>query len=127
MRTLILGERNTSAIGAGNQAQPITITYNFGGQFTFDKFVILYNPAVAFALTRIVNTQANQDFVSFNTPLGSIGSPLQDTANRRIPWIEIEPITIINGQSVQMFINNITAVAIPANELSLTLYGKMTG
>jgi len=127
MRTLILGERNTSAIANGTQAQPITITYNFGGTFTFNKFVILYNAQVAFALVRVVNTMANQDIISFNTVLGSVGTPLADTVNRRLPWINIEPVTIANGQSVQMYINNITANTIPVDALSLTLFGTMQG
>lgn len=124
-KTLILGERNTSALSAGASGLPIQITYNYGGFFRITKMQIFYSVNIDFALATVKDTQNNRDIISGNTVLASVGAPVAPGTARFFPWLEIEPIEIANGQSVQFYLNNITATALGSNQLSLTLYGTM--
>jgi hypothetical protein len=124
-KSLVLGERNTSSLAAGASGLPIQITYNFGGLFRVMKVAIFYLVNIDFALVTLKDTQNNRDVISGNTVLASVATPVSPGTFRRINYIDIEPIDIANGQSVQLFLNNITAVALSPNELSLTLYGVM--
>lgn len=124
-KTLILGERNTTAIAAGAQGLPIEITYNYGGNFRITSFQIYYAVNIDFALVTLKDTQNNRDLISGNTILASVAAPIAPGLARFMPWMTIEPIEIANGQTVQMFLNNITATALAANQLGLTLFGTM--
>lgn len=123
METLILGDRNTSGIAAGASGLPIEITYNFGGYFRICQFSIFYLVNIDFALVTLKDTQRNRDLISGNTVLASVSSPVAPGTSRFNSRIDIDPIDVSNGQSIQLFLNNITAVALAANQLSLTLYG----
>lgn len=122
-QTLILGDYNTTAINAANNGLAITITYNFGGYFTFDKFSILYGVNIDSALIRLVDTEHNRDVISANTGLCTIGAPISPGTFREIPYIHIRPIRVSNGNSISLYVNNISATNLTAKNLFLTLYG----
>ena len=122
-QTLIMGDYNTATIAASGNGQAIQITYNFGGFFTFDRFSLMYGVNIDSALVRLVDTEHNRDIISANTAICTIGSPVSPGTFREIPFTIIRPIRISNGNSVNLFLNNISATNLTPKNLFLTLYG----
>lgn len=121
-QTLILGDRNTSTIAAGaNQALAVTITLNQGLPFTITGFCIEFATGQQILEARIYNAYANRDIVPANTQLGTIGK--LRGVNPVLPFIKVEPFTIISGQSIQLFITNPTVSAVNVRDIGFTLFG----
>lgn len=121
--TIILGDRNTSAISstATGETLAIEVTFNSGMEMIVEGFQVLYNGNIESSLIRIYDTMRNRDLVSGNTQLGTIGYKRGTVLLQ--PYVKIRPLSLRTGQSVQLRITNNTGLNISINDLGLTLFG----
>jgi len=121
--TIILGDRNTSAISstATGETLAVEVTFNSGIEMIVEGFQVLYNGNKESALIRIYDTMRNRDMVSGNTQLGTIGYKRGTVLLQ--PYIKIRPLSLRTGQSVQLRLTNNTGSTIAINDLGLSLFG----
>jgi hypothetical protein len=121
--TIILGDRNTSAIAstATGETLAVEVTFNSGMEMIVEGFQVLFNGNIEPALVRIYDTMRNRDLVSGNTQLGTIGYKRGTVLLQ--PYVKIRPLSLRTGQSIQLRITNVTGLNIATGELGLTLFG----
>ena len=128
---LIEGNQNPSQINSGANTLAITITHNAGSDFVVEGFDIQYNASVVSnmdeAQVRLYDAQRNRDIITPNTPIGLVGT--RRTVSKTVPYQKLhDPIILVSGQSIQLYVNNQTGSNIAAKDISLALYGyQVTG
>lgn len=120
--SLINGDYNRSVIANGATTKAVSVTHNSGDDFTITGFQITFASGLDKCLGRIYNSQKNRDITSPTTSLGTIGISIADSPPVA-PWIRTEPIIIKSGQSIDLFISNISGQTIGIGDISFTLYG----
>lgn len=121
--TIILGDRNTSAISstATGETLAVEVTFNSGMEMVVEGFQVLFNGNIESALIRIYDTMRNRDLVTGNCQLGTIGYKRGTVLLQ--PYVKIRPLSLRTGQSVQLRITNNTGSNIAINDLGLSLFG----
>jgi hypothetical protein len=121
--SIILGDRNSTAISSSSTGETLAveITFNAGREMCVEGFQVLFNGAIESALVSIYDTMRNRNLVYGNTQLGTIGYKRGTVLLQ--PYIKIQPMILLTGQSIQMKITNNTGGNIAVNDLGLTLFG----
>jgi hypothetical protein len=121
--SIILGDRNTSAIAstATGETLAVEVTFNSGMEMIVEGFQVLYNGNIEGALVRIYDTMRNRDLVSGNTQLGTIGYKRGTVLLQ--PYIKIRPLSLRTGQSMQLRFTNTTGSTVAINDLGFSLFG----
>lgn len=121
--TIILGDRNTSAISsaATGETLAVEITFNAGKEMCVEGFQILFNGSIESALVSVYDTMRNRNLIYGNTQLGTVGYKRGTVLLQ--PYVKIQPMVLLTGQSVQLKITNNTGGNIAVGDLGFTLFG----
>lgn len=121
--TIILGDRNTSAISATatGETLAVEITFNAGREMCVEGLQILFNGSIESCLASVYDTMRNRNLIYGNTQLGTVGYKRGTVLLQ--PYLKIQPMILLTGQSIQLKITNNTGSSIPAGDLGFTLFG----
>jgi hypothetical protein len=123
---LIEGNQNSSSIPTGTNTLALTITHSAGSDFIIEGFDLQYNASAVANIDevqiRLYDAQRNRDIITPNTPIGMVGA--RRTVSKIVPFQKLhDPIVLVSGQSIQLYVNNQTGSSIAARDISLALYG----
>lgn len=117
----IISNSNAVQIPSGSNGLIFEITNNQGADILVYQLALSFDLVYSKAYIEINNTQQNRRLVSGLTQLGSLG--VANENKNTDSFVEIIPFALRSGEFIQVFVNNILGVTIPANNICLSLRG----